>query len=143
MKLCLECLQELFDNDIICYYCQSKILINDCEINNIKNDLLKANKINRKKLIQNKKYNCVYQYMMQKQGERYWVDANNKSVSYNVIYPRSNNQSNSQIVCPYCKSTDTKKIDVVSRGTSFGLFGFGSSKVGKQWHCNRCKQKTE
>lgn len=43
------------------------------------------------------------------------------------------------ITCPYCQSTNTKKIGVVSRSTSFSLFGFGSSKVGKQWHCNSCK----
>ena len=43
------------------------------------------------------------------------------------------------VECPYCKSTDTKKIGVVGRSMSFGLFGFGSSKVGKQWHCNKCK----
>lgn len=43
------------------------------------------------------------------------------------------------ITCPYCQSTNTKKIGIVSRSTSFGLFGFGSSKVGKQWHCNSCK----
>ena len=43
------------------------------------------------------------------------------------------------ITCPYCQSTNTKKIGIVSRSTSFGLFGFGSSKVGKQWHCNNCK----
>lgn len=43
------------------------------------------------------------------------------------------------ITCPYCQSTNTKKIGVVGRSVSFGLFGFGSSKMGKQWHCNNCK----
>lgn len=42
------------------------------------------------------------------------------------------------ITCPYCQSTNTKKIGVVGRSVSFGLFGFGSGKVGKQWHCNSC-----
>ncbi len=41
--------------------------------------------------------------------------------------------------CPYCQSTDTAKISVVNRVVSTGLFGFGSDKVGKQWHCNKCK----
>jgi len=40
--------------------------------------------------------------------------------------------------CPYCKSKDTKKISMVGRATSFSLFGFGSGKIGKQWHCNKC-----
>lgn len=43
------------------------------------------------------------------------------------------------ITCPYCQSTNTKKIGVIGRSVSTGLFGFGSSKIGKQWHCNNCK----
>ena len=42
------------------------------------------------------------------------------------------------ITCPYCKSTNTKKISGGSRWLSTGLFGLASSKVGKQWHCNNC-----
>lgn len=43
-----------------------------------------------------------------------------------------------KITCPYCQSTDCSKIGVVGRSVSFGLFGFGSGKVGKQWHCRKC-----
>ena len=43
------------------------------------------------------------------------------------------------VKCPYCQSTDTSRISAVSRIVSTGLFGFGSKKVGKQWHCNKCK----
>lgn len=42
------------------------------------------------------------------------------------------------IKCTYCKSTNITKISAISRSLSFGLLGFGSSKVGKQWHCNSC-----
>lgn len=42
------------------------------------------------------------------------------------------------ITCPYCKSTNTKKLSSLSRALSAGLFGLGSSKIGKQWHCNSC-----
>lgn len=51
----------------------------------------------------------------------------------------SNNKNNNSVKCPYCQSTNTKKLDVIDRGVSFGFFGFASSKVGKQWHCNNCK----
>lgn len=47
-------------------------------------------------------------------------------------------KSNSSVSCPYCKSANTSKIGTISRSVSFGLFGFGSSKVGKQWKCNSC-----
>lgn len=43
------------------------------------------------------------------------------------------------ITCPYCQSTNCKKLTAISRGASFGLVGFGSGKIGKQWHCNNCK----
>lgn len=43
------------------------------------------------------------------------------------------------IKCPYCQSTNTKKLDVIDRGVSFGIFGFASGKISKQWHCNSCR----
>ena len=43
------------------------------------------------------------------------------------------------IECPYCHSTDTSKISTMSRTFSVGLFGLSSKKIGKQWHCNKCK----
>lgn len=42
------------------------------------------------------------------------------------------------IKCPYCSSTNTSKISMVDRVVSTGLFGIGSKKIGKQWHCNKC-----
>ena len=44
----------------------------------------------------------------------------------------------SSVTCPYCKSTNTKKISAVSRAGSIGLFGIFSKKIGKEWHCNKC-----
>lgn len=41
--------------------------------------------------------------------------------------------------CPYCHSTNLKKISTSGRIVSVGVFGLGSSKIGKQWHCNNCK----
>ena len=44
------------------------------------------------------------------------------------------------VECPYCHSTDTKKISGVSKAGGIALFGvFALSKAGKQWHCNKCK----
>lgn len=41
--------------------------------------------------------------------------------------------------CPYCNSTNLKKIGVGSRMISAGTLGLAGSKIGKQWHCNNCK----
>lgn len=40
--------------------------------------------------------------------------------------------------CPYCNSTNVKKISGTSRAISALAFGFASKKIGKQWHCNKC-----
>ena len=43
------------------------------------------------------------------------------------------------IECPYCHSTNTKKISGLSKAGSVALFGiFALGKTSKQWHCNNC-----
>lgn len=48
-------------------------------------------------------------------------------------------KESNQVKCPFCKSTNVTKISTVGRIVSVGLFGLGSKKIGKQWHCNNCK----
>lgn len=43
-----------------------------------------------------------------------------------------------QVKCTYCQSTNVKKIGFLSRAVSAELFGLGSGKIGKQWHCKNC-----
>lgn len=44
------------------------------------------------------------------------------------------------ITCPYCKSTDCKKISGLSKVGSVALWGiFALGKTTKQFHCNSCK----
>lgn len=41
--------------------------------------------------------------------------------------------------CPYCHSTDTKKITNTSKAVHTALFGiFSMGRNSKQWHCNKC-----
>lgn len=71
---------------------------------------------------------------------------NNKN---NIIYTSKQSQTvqaNAQaqewlnkVHCPYCNSTNCKKISGVSKATSVAMFGIFSQKVKKQWHCNNCK----
>ncbi len=56
-------------------------------------------------------------------------------------YPLSQYTSNHTsyiIECPYCHATNVRKIGIVTRSVSAGLFGLGSKKIGKQWHCDHC-----
>ena len=47
--------------------------------------------------------------------------------------------SKPSVECPYCHSTNTKKISGVSKAGSVALFGLFSQKARHQWHCNDCK----
>lgn len=40
--------------------------------------------------------------------------------------------------CSYCGSSNVKKIGLLNRAVSTELWGLGSKKIGKQWHCNNC-----
>lgn len=43
------------------------------------------------------------------------------------------------VTCPYCKSTNTKKITNTSKAVHTAIFGiFSISRNSKQWHCNSC-----
>ena len=54
------------------------------------------------------------------------------------VYAKGYNVNTPTVTCPYCQSTNTKKISGASRWLSVGMFGMGSKKIGKQWHCNKC-----
>lgn len=42
------------------------------------------------------------------------------------------------VSCTYCGSTNISKIGFLERLGSAELWGLGSSKIGKQFHCNNC-----
>lgn len=48
-------------------------------------------------------------------------------------------QKGPSVSCPYCHSTNTRKISGASKAGSVAVFGvFGMGKASKQWHCNNC-----
>ena len=43
------------------------------------------------------------------------------------------------VTCPYCNSTNCKKISAASKVGKVALFGvFAAGSVSKTWHCNSC-----
>ncbi len=42
------------------------------------------------------------------------------------------------VTCPYCNSTNTKKISLTAKAVNTALFGILGTKRHKQWHCNKC-----
>lgn len=48
-------------------------------------------------------------------------------------------QTKGQVECPYCHSTNTKKISELSKVGRVALFGiYGAGRLTKQWHCKDC-----
>ena len=55
---------------------------------------------------------------------------------------REQQSSTSIVECPYCHSTNTKKISTMSKAGSVAMFGvFAMGKVSKQWKCENCKSE--
>ena len=60
----------------------------------------------------------------------------NSNVKYSID---SQTKSNPVVECPYCHSTDTKKITNTSKVVHTALFGvFSVSRNSKNYHCNNC-----
>ena len=66
--------------------------------------------------------------------QQYWD--NEKNIQQEKKEQKS---SKPTVECPYCHSTNTKKISGLSKAGSVALFGvFAMGKVSKEWHCNNC-----
>lgn len=66
-------------------------------------------------------------------GSKTYINKENKKVMPNI-------KSQPIVECPYCHSTNTKKISGASKAGKIAAFGiFSIGKVTKQWHCNNCK----
>lgn len=50
-----------------------------------------------------------------------------------------NKYNNPTITCPYCKSTNCKRITATAKAVNIALFGIFGNKRRYQWHCNECK----
>ena len=62
----------------------------------------------------------------------------NKQSTIITITPEKN-VNNNLVTCPYCNSSDTKKITTTSKIAHTVLFGiFSMSRNSKNFHCNQC-----
>lgn len=51
------------------------------------------------------------------------------------------NSNTNTLKCPVCNSTNVKRLSNLNRGVSVAAWGVASSKIGKQYECNKCKHK--
>ena len=143
LKLCKNCREKLEDpfygyisfvdeEDFECPICRNKLVntnitIEDYQvIDNVSDDItfLEA-------MIELKKNDPIeYQLKMSQ------FKANLKQQESSKLKEEDNNTPH----CPYCNSTNIKKITTGSKVAHTALFGiFSMSRNSKQWHCNNCK----
>ena len=139
MKICAKCLEECFDEDLKCINCGSEDLVDQKDFNSIKDKLINTNVFERKVLCKNERYNAIHCYLCKRYGDGYW----RKTKSYSVVSDHDTSSTIKDdrivVVCPYCKSTDVKKITVTSKAIHTAVFGiFSLGRNSKQWHCNNC-----
>lgn len=69
-------------------------------------------------------------------------------IEYNLKMSQFRNQAQqqngcssttAQVTCPYCHSSNVKRITGTSKAASVALWGIFSQKVKKSFHCNNCK----
>lgn len=145
MKYCLDCGRELFDRDEHCDKCGSKNFLDGDSVNAIIKELSISRGLKKRKLLQNSLYNAIYENIINKPTDNYRMDLNTSPhESHEEYFQRINSHtinsaiSKPEITCPYCHSTNTKKIGQISRAASIGFWGIASKKIGKQWHCENC-----
>ena len=65
----------------------------------------------------------------------------NSKVEFNVKIEHGKavlEEQSRRVTCTYCGSSNIRKIGLLNRAISTELWGLGSKKIGKQFHCNNC-----
>ena len=127
-------------NKYICKYCNTPMIRTDINMSQYM-ELCVYDKINAKentKNLANKYGNNRFSdeeyhhriYLEEKESKRLKEKQRSQS--------QPTNTPTSQVTCPYCQSTNTKKITAGDRVKSNILFGIFAKNRNKEWHCNSC-----
>ena len=66
-------------------------------------------------------------------------DCGEKLISEDEYQSYTHPSTKPVVTCPYCQSTDTKKISTSSKIANTAVFGiFSMSRNSKNYHCNKC-----
>lgn len=148
--ICPECGKEISDKSETCIHCGYPLINYTCKINdkeyNLKDELSMA-------LVNNDDWIKAIGSLRRKTSltlsdgdELIELMRSTKSVPNEFVpkYPledrsKYENKTSNVITCPYCHSTDTKKITNASKAVHTALFGvFSVSRNSKNYHCNKC-----
>lgn len=147
---CPECGKEVSDKSKVCIHCGYPLVNLECVINGKIYDLSNAmaillsgdillgiKEIREKTLLElSDAKKLADEIRSTKQIPDTFVPKYLPKTQEEVSKSTVNQQS---ITCPYCKSTDTKKITVTSKAIHTAVFGlFSLSRNSKNYHCNNC-----
>lgn len=150
--ICPECGKEVSDKSEVCIHCGYPLINTKCNINGIIYDFKEELPIAL--LEKTEDYVSVYGKIRRKTsltladtGDLIRIIKEIRAIpqTFTPKYPLENREElyghlkTKNIECPYCHSTDTKKISTVSKAGNLAVFGiFALGKTTKQWHCNNC-----
>lgn len=141
MKICPKCRSYHFDDEEMCADCKIK-LMDKQDFTKIICALDKMTPEERRKVAHSVPYDIICKYHF---SNEYNHDEKKSKAEFAEMKQRARQREIEEskkavcVSCPYCNSTNVRKIGIVSRGVSISMFGLASSKIGKQWHCNNCK----
>lgn len=137
--ICTKCGEEdsFSTKNPICEYCKIPLVQTDIDNKNIYK-VLKENGVLQYTIDLAKRYGDnfseeAYNYRLQKIEER------RKRFEHKLNTAQQPTQNVPK--CPTCGSTNIEKISGSKRWFTTGLFGLGSSNVGKTMHCKNCGYK--
>ena len=141
-KYCSNCKINFSESFEECPYCGGELIIQELSVSeSIELDILKMT--DEELLLKYKDYLEEIRQQGYEITNKEFVDglrAGRKDTYKNTNIAITEEQSCPIITCPYCKSTNTKKISGLSKAVGVGLFGiFALGKTTKQFHCNNCK----
>ena len=143
---CPECNKDVSDKAQCCIYCGfplNKTNTNVCIINNKEFDLsdllpqiLKND--NKAQVLIQLRQKCNLQ--LRDAMNLYNIILQDKKIpkeyNYSIDIPT---QSSNKPHCPYCNSTNLKRITTTAKAVNIAMFGLLGNKRKYQWHCNNCK----
>lgn len=144
--ICTKC-GEIYNIDIlkrpICEYCNNILVQTDISNNEACKNLYRMKKDeydNYEKELAKKYGSNFSEKAFDERKQEIHKDVTEYKKQLDATPHQSTQQQHiTQVTCPYCKSTNTKKISTTGKVASVLSFGLLSKKVGKQWYCNNCK----
>lgn len=151
--ICPECGREISDKCEICIHCGFPLVNTKCNINGIVYDFKDELPIALLKNVDD--YMPVYGKIRRKTsltladaGDLIDIIRETKAIppTFTPKYALENREELygdskvKNIECPYCHSTNTKKITNTSKAVHTAIFGiFSMGRNSKQFHCNNCR----